>query len=137
MNIRDVMTKDVKVVGRDTTLQEIAQQMRSLDVGALPVCDGERLVGMVTDRDITVQAVAAGRDPKSTRASDVMSGDVRWCFEDDDVDAAAEAMRVAEVRRLPVVDRDKRLVGIVALADLVRADGANGQRAVEGVSRAR
>ena len=118
MQIREVMTHGVEVVGPDATLQEAARTMERLDIGSVPVCDGERLVGMLTDRDITVRATAEGRDPASTPVRDIMTQDVLYCFEDDDIQAAAETMQRAQIRRLVVLDRSKRLVGFVSLGDL-------------------
>jgi len=97
--------------------------MKSLDVGPLPICDGERLVGMVTDRDITVRATAQGRDPNTTRVRDVMTEEVFYCFEDQEIEDAAEIMERAQIRRLVVLNRDKRLVGIVSLGDLAVETG--------------
>src|SRR5205809_5129978 len=110
MQVREVMTHHVEVVRPDTTLQEAAQKMRNLDVGPLPVCDGERLVGMLTDRDITVRATAEGRDPTTTQAREVMTPEVFYCFEDQDVSEAARIMQEHQIRRILVVSREKRLV---------------------------
>ena len=118
MNVAEVMTRNVEVIHPDASLQEAAQRMKSLDVGPLPVCDGGRLVGMVTDRDITVRMTAEGRDPQMTPVREAMTPEVIYCFEDQDVAEAARLMKDKQVRRLPVLNRDKRLVGIVALADL-------------------
>jgi CBS domain-containing protein len=125
MRISDVMTRDVQVIRPDKSVRDAAQLMDSLNVGVLPVCDGERLVGIITDRDITVRATAAGRDPDETRVREVMTDDVRWCFDDEDVRDAVRVMSDVQIRRIPVVDRNKRLVGIVALGDLAtdRAEG--------------
>lgn len=119
--ISQVMTRDVRVVAPHESVQRAAQMMDELNVGALPVCDGERLVGMVTDRDITVRATAAGRAPGDAHVDEVMSTDVRWCFEDEDVDDVVRKMADTQVRRVPVVSHDDahRLVGIVALGDLL------------------
>lgn len=122
MQIQDIMTPHVEVVCPDASLQEAARKMRSLDVGPLPVCDGDRLVGMLTDRDITLRAVAEGRDPQTTRVADVMTETVHYCFANDDVATAAEIMEQAQIRRLVVLNRDKRLVGIVSLGDLALRD---------------
>ena len=92
--------------------------MRALDIGALPVCDGDRLVGMITDRDITLRLVAEGLNPMATHAEDCMSRGVIWCFEDDSIEQAQELMRKRQIRRLPVISREKRLVGILAVGDL-------------------
>src|SRR2546421_1002274 len=108
MQLKDVMTPGVEVIAPEASLYEAAQKMKSLDVGPLPVCDGERLVGMLTDRDITVRATSEGKDPKTTPVRDVMTEDVKYCFEDDDVQVAAEIMAKAQIRRLVVLNRDKR-----------------------------
>src|SRR5438093_4669224 len=118
MQLKDVMTRRVEVVHPDDTLATAAEKMKSLDVGPMPVCDGERLVGMLTDRDITVRATAAGRDPKTTRVRDVMTPEVAYCFEDQDTNEAARIMEQRQIRRLVILNRDKRLVGIVSLGDL-------------------
>ena len=118
MQVREVMTHGVDVVRPDATLQEAAQKMRSLDVGPLPVCDGDRLVGMLTDRDITIRATAEGLDPKSARVRDAMTPDVQYVFDDSDVQEAARKMQSEQIRRVVVLNRDKRLVGIVSLGDL-------------------
>jgi CBS domain-containing protein len=118
MKISEVMTPDVEVAGPDDTLRMTAQMMADIDTGVLPVCDGERLVGMVTDRDITVRAVAVGCNPETTPVREVMSQELRYCYEDDDVEAVAKKMAEWHVRRVPVLDSDKRLVGIVSLGDL-------------------
>jgi CBS domain-containing protein len=123
MTIRDIMTPDVEYVWPDDTLQEAALKMKELDVGSLPVCDRDRIAGLLTDRDITVRAVAEGRDPKSTRVREVMTRDVIFCYEDEDAEEAARLMQARQVRRILVLNRNKRLVGIVSLADLVAGTG--------------
>jgi CBS domain-containing protein len=123
MQLRDMMTRKVEVVHPDATLEEAAEKMKLLDVGPLPVCDGERLLGMVTDRDITVRATAERRDPKTTKVRDVMTEEVFYAFEDQSIEEAAEIMERAQIRRLPVLNQDKRLVGIVSLGDLAVKTG--------------
>lgn len=118
MLLREVMTPHVEVIHPNATLKEAAETMRALDVGPVPVCDGDRLQGMLTDRDITIRATAEGRDPNTTRVRDVMTPDVVYCFEDQDVADAAQLMEERQIRRLVVLNRDKRLVGIVSLGDL-------------------
>jgi CBS domain-containing protein len=118
MKLKDIMTENVEVVGPDTSLYAAARKMRDLDVGALPVCDGERLVGILTDRDLTVRAVAEGRDPKSEPVSESMTPGIAYCFEDQTAAEAEHVMAEKQIRRLPVLNRDKRLVGIVSLGDL-------------------
>lgn len=123
MQLRNVMAQDLEVIGPDATLQEAGQKMRAKDVGLLPVCDGDRLTGMLTDRDITVRATAEGRDPTRTTVREVMTPDVAFAFEDQTVQDAARVMEEWGVRRLPVLNRDRRLVGIISLADLAVGTG--------------
>jgi CBS domain-containing protein len=118
MQLKDVMTRQVEVISPNATLEEAARKMDDLNVGPLPVWDGEHLVGLITDRDITVRATAAGKDPRTTPVSEAMSREVLYCFEDQDVREAARLMEEQQVRRVPVLDRQNRLVGIVALGDL-------------------
>lgn len=118
MQIKEVMTTGVEVVRPDDTLQEAARRMKSIDVGPLPVCDGDRLLGMITDRDIIIRATAEGRDPKVTRVKDAMTPGVVYVFEDQDVEEAASLMKERQIRRLVVLDRNKRLVGILSLGDI-------------------
>jgi len=117
------MTRGVECTRPDATLQEAAAKMKSLDVGPLPVCDDDRLVGMVTDRDITVRATAEGVDPTDVRVRDVMTPEVIYCFEDALVGDTALLMQQKQVRRLLVLNGDKRLVGIVSLGDLAVETG--------------
>jgi CBS domain-containing protein len=122
MQLKKIMTKQVDVISPETSIYEAAKRMRSLDVGALPVCDGDRLIGMLTDRDLAIRAVAEGCDPETTTAEETMSPGIIYCFEDQDSAEAERLMRESQVRRLPVVDHDKRLVGIVSLGDLAMKD---------------
>src|SRR5262245_20535384 len=110
MRVSEVMTRGVECTRPDATLQEAAAKMKSLDVGPLPVCDNDRLVGMVTDRDITVRATAEGEAPTRVRVRDIMTPEVTYCFEDQDVAQAAQLMKEKQVRRLVVLNRDKRMV---------------------------
>src|SRR2546423_11144288 len=107
MLLKDVMTRDIEEVGPGTRLQEAAERMRSMDIGALPVCQNDKLVGMLTDRDIAVRAVAAGCDPARTSVSDAMTPGAVWCYEDDDVREAVRLMEEKQIRRLLVLNRDK------------------------------
>ena len=120
MQLSEIITRDVETIGPETTVREAAQRMRSMDVGSLPVCDGANLLGMITDRDITIRAIADGRDPAQTPVKDAMTPNVEYVFEDDDVQRAAQIMQDKQIRRLPVVNREKKLVGIVALGDIAR-----------------
>ena len=115
--IAEVMTTDVEVVRPEETLRDAARAMADLDVGSLPVCDGRRMIGMVTDRDITIRGVAEGKGPDAP-VRDVMTDDVVWCIDTDSVDEVLQQMSDAQVRRIPVVDKDRQLVGIVALGDI-------------------
>ena len=116
--LKDVMTRDVEVISPEATIREAAAKMKALDVGPLPVCDGRRVLGLLTDRDLTVRATAEGRDPNTTRVREVMTAEVIAADEDDDVKDAAKIMQTEQIRRLLVLDRDKQLVGIVSLGDL-------------------
>jgi len=136
MFVNDVMTPHAECTRPTATLKEAAEQMKRLDVGALPVCDNDRLIGMVTDRDITLRAVAEGRDPRTTRIDEVMSMGVTYCYEDQSVHEAAEMMEREQIRRLVVLDREKRLAGIISLGDLAvrtRNDELSGE-ALERIS---
>jgi CBS domain-containing protein len=133
--LRDVMTSDVKAVAPDATAQEAAGFMLSADTGSIPVTDGDRVVGMITDRDIAVRCVAEGRGPDCT-VRDLMSENIICARDTDDVLAVAQRMSDAQVRRLPVVDADDRLVGMVSLGDLSReAQQSAAATALEGVSQ--
>ena len=118
MQLREIMTRDVEVIRPETPVSEAAQKMCSLDLGALPVCDGQRLVGMVTDRYIAIRATAYGHDPNTAPVRNYMSSDLICCFEDQDVKEAEQLMRQRRVRRLPVLTREKQVAGMVALDDL-------------------
>ena len=121
-HVEDVMTREVESVRPDTSLKDAAEMMRRLNVGPLPVVDGEKLVGIITDRDIVVRAVAMGMDPNSSRVSDAMTSDVEYCFQDEDIDVAIRKMRDEQIRRILVVERNtNKLVGIVALGDIAES----------------
>ncbi len=119
MKVREAMTTDVRLAHPDRTVREAAQTMADQDIGALPVGENDRLVGMVTDRDIAVRGVARGLGPDA-KIREVMSQEVKYCFEDEDLDDVAHNMGDLKVRRLPVLNRDKRLVGILSFSDLAR-----------------
>jgi CBS domain-containing protein len=136
--LRDVMTTGVETVAPGDTIRYAAEKMEALDIGSLPVCDGERLVGVVTDRDIAIRAVASGRDPNRTAVIETMTPQLVFAYEEQPVAEAVELMREHEIRRLPIVDQGRRLVGIVALADLAtRSDEPVAMSALEGVSKPR
>jgi CBS domain-containing protein len=115
------MTRDVRLLSPDQTIREAAKLMAEVDAGALPVGENDRLVGMITDRDIVIRAVAQGKSPDA-KVADVMSKEMLYCFDTDAIDDVARNMAKAQVRRLPVVNKDKRLVGIISLGDLARND---------------
>ena len=123
MQVFEAMTPEVVSVPPETTLVDAAQMMKELDVGPLPVCDGDRLLGMITDRDIIVRAIAEGRDPRATEVRDVMTTEIVCCRENDDVRGAAKLMQESQLRRLLVVNEEGRLVGIVSLGDIVLQTG--------------
>jgi CBS domain-containing protein len=139
MEIRQIMSRDIRIANPTQTLQDAARIMAEHDVGALPVCDeGVGLIGMITDRDIALRAVAERRDPKRTTVGEAMTGEVYFCFEDDAIEDVAEQMAEMRVRRLPVLDDGKRLVGIVSLRDIATAaaDAApEAARALRGISQ--
>ncbi len=123
MQVKDVMTSEVEVISPDATLQEAAEKMQAFDVGPVPVCDGDRVVGMITDRDITVRATAVGQSPFTGLVRDAMTPNPVFCYEDQDVTEAARLMEEHQIRRLIVLNREDRLVGIVSLGDLAVESG--------------
>ena len=134
MKVSDVMTRDVRTVSPDQTAKEAASFMLSEDAGSMPVSDGDRVIGMITDRDIAVRGVAKGYGP-DTPVSELMSSDIICARDDDDIEEVAAKMSKAQVRRMPVVDSDDRLCGIVSLGDLSReADSQSADQALQGVS---
>jgi CBS domain-containing protein len=136
MAIRDLMTRGVQVVKPNDSILDAAKKMADLDVGFLPVCDGDRLVGALTDRDITIRGTARGLDPKNNRVSEVMSTDVTYCTEDEDISQTARLMKEKQLRRVLVVDAKKKLVGVVSLGDLARQQAGQSADVLEQVSEA-
>ncbi len=136
MKISETMTRDVKVAAPTQSIREAAKLMAELDAGALPVAEGDRLVGMITDRDIAIRAVADGRGP-DTPIREVMTQDIKYCFEDQTGEEVATKMGDILVRRLPVVSRDKRLVGIVSIGDIATCGESDDKvgSALSGISR--
>ncbi len=121
MKLKEIMTKEVEVVHPNDSLTEAARKMRVRDIGFLPVCDGDRLVGVVTDRDIVLRSTAEGTNPNTGIGRDLMTSPIIYCFDDQDVNEAAKLMEEHQIRRVAVVSRDdKRLVGVVALGDIAR-----------------
>lgn len=134
MRVNEAMTTDVKVVNPNQSIHDAARIMAECNFGSLPVGEDDRLVGMITDRDIAIRAVAAGKSP-DTPVREVMSRDVKYCFEDDDIDSVAQNMGEEQLHRLVVLSKEKRLVGIVALADIAQCEGEEpAGKAVCGIS---
>ncbi len=120
MKVKEIMTKDVFWIRPDTNLQEAASKMKELDTGVLPVCDGENICGMITDRDIAIRSTAQGQDPKNSKISDIMTPQVEFCHEEEDLEKIAQRMEAKRIRRLPVIGPEKKIVGIISLGDVVR-----------------
>ena len=133
--VNDVMTRDVKSISPEDSVRRAAQLMEEFNIGSIPVCDGNKLVGMITDRDITVRSTAAGQAPEDTRVGDVMSTDVRTCYSTQSVDEVLGQMGDVQIRRVPVVDQASHsLVGIVSLGDLATTHSAGIESALEEIS---
>ena len=133
--IQDVMTRDVRSISPEDTVRRAAQLMKELDVGAVPVCDGPKLVGMLTDRDITIRSTAEGQAPETTRVGDVMSTEVRTCYATQAVDEVLAEMGDEQIRRVPVVDQQSHsLVGIVSLGDIAIRHAATTDKALGDIS---
>lgn len=135
MKISDIMTRDVRLADPDMSIQQVAQTMSEIDSGFMPVGENDRLVGTITDRDIAIRAIGRGQGPE-TRVRDVMSTNVKYCFESDEVSEVARNMAEIQVRRLPVVNAEKRLIGVVSLGDIALEDGldADAEAALSGIS---
>ena len=135
MRVSECMTREVELAGPNDTIAEAAKRMARLDAGVLPVRDNDRLVGMITDRDIAIRAVAQGKGP-DTPVRDVMSSEkVLYCYDDEELDHVAKNMSEHQVRRLPVVNREKRLVGIVSFGDVAQKEARSASKAAKGVTK--
>ena len=135
MRVSEAMTREVRVASPGQSIRDVARMMAESDAGAMPVGDNDRLVGMITDRDIAIRAVAQGKGP-DTPVRDVMSTEqVLYCYEDEELDHVAKNMSQQQVRRLPVVNREKRLVGIVSLGNIAQAESRAASKAVKGVTK--
>jgi CBS domain-containing protein len=133
--IQDVMTRDVQTISPHDSVRRAAQMMDDLNVGAIPVCDGHKLVGMITDRDITVRSTAAGQAPDDTPVRDVMSIDVRICYTNQTVDEVLDQMSDTQIRRIPVIDEQThQMVGIVSLGDMATKHSAGIDHALDEIS---
>jgi len=137
MLIQEVMTRNVECVEADALLKDAASRMEIFNVGSLPVCDHDQLVGILTDRDIAVRSIADGKDPRSTTVRDVMTPEIVYCFDDQGVEEAVQVMKENQIRRLPILDQDNRLIGIVSLGDLANDFGDKEVvgRALDRISR--
>jgi CBS domain-containing protein len=134
MQVKDIMTPKVELVGPELTIQEAAKIMRDGNIGSLPVGEDDRLIGMVTDRDITCRAVADGSDPAKTKIRDIVSKKITYCFDDQDVADAAHLMEEKHIRRLAVLNRKKRLVGFLSVDDITRCSHDLAGEVLEAVS---
>src|SRR5215475_10385468 len=121
MKIQKLMSQNVQYIEPTTPIAKAAEKMRELDIGFLPICDNDRLVGTITDRDITIRSVAQGRDPRLAPVQEIMTSSVFYCYDDDDVEHVAKQMQEKEVRRMLILNRQKRLVGVVSLGDIAKA----------------
>jgi CBS domain-containing protein len=137
MKIREIMTPSVQLVAADDTIHDAAEMMAGADCGVLPVFDGDRLVGMITDRDIVTRAVADGLDPDDCFVHEIMTPNVKYCYEDESVQDLARNLASLQVKRVPVLNRDKRLVGIVSLGDMAGDARNEAQWALAGICRNR
>lgn len=134
MKVSDCMTRGVRIVSPQDTIQSAAQAMSEIDAGVLPVAENDRLVGMVTDRDIAIRGVGRHCDA-DTPIAEVMTREIKYCFEDEDADDVLDNMADLQVRRLPVLSRDKRLVGIVSLSDLAEEETRHTGKALGDIAR--
>ena len=133
MEVSKLMTRDVRLASPENSIEQAAKMMGEIDAGVLPVGENDRLVGMITDRDIAIRAVAKGMGPE-TKVRDVMSKEVKYCFEDEDLDDVTDNMGDLQVRRLPVLNREKRLVGIISLGDVAVGHATDASQALQGIS---
>jgi len=136
MKVREIMTSNVECLGPESSLKAIAQEMKSLDVGFIPICENDRLVGTVTDRDIVIRHVADGRDVNTTQVREIMSREIIYAFEEDDVKTVAERMREKDVRRILILDENKRLVGIVSIGDISKVEEKVGGKTLHDIAEA-
>jgi CBS domain-containing protein len=136
VKVRDVMTEGAECTRPDATIREAAARMKELDVGVLPVCEGDRLVGMLTDRDIILRSVAAGHAPEEHSVKEAMTKEMFYCFEEEDIAEVTKIMRQRQIRRVPVLNHDKRLTGIVSIGDVAVTthDDRMVGRAIEDIS---
>lgn len=135
MRVSEAMTREVRVANPDQSIREVARIMAEIDAGVMPVGEDDRLVGMITDRDIAIRAVGEGKGPDTLVREVMTTEQVLYCYDDEDLDHVAKNMSEQQVRRLPVVNRDKRLVGIVSLGNLAQRETRAANKAVKGVTK--
>jgi len=136
MKVREIMTTNVECVSPDAGLLELANKMKTLDVGFIPICESDRLVGTVTDRDIVIRGLAGGKSINTCKAQDIMTKDVFWCFEDEDVKEVASKMREKEVRRMLILNPEKRLVGVVSIGDISKVEEKESGKTLKDITEA-
>ena len=134
MKVKECMTRDVRVISPDDTIERAAQIMDQSDAGVLPVGEGDRLIGMITDRDIAIRGIAQGAGPDA-RVRDVMSQEVKYCYDEEETEDVLDNMAEIQVRRMPVVDSDTRLVGIVSIGDLAKEEARESGEALSDIAR--
>jgi len=136
MKVREIMTANVECIAPDTGAIDSAHKMKTLDVGFLAVCEGDRLMGTVTDRDLVIRGLAGDRDIRTCTARDVMTPDVFWCFEDDNIKDVAEKMRDKGVRRMLILNESKRLVGVVSIGDISKVEEKESGKTLKDIAEA-
>jgi CBS domain-containing protein len=136
MKVREIMTTNVECVSPETNAVKLSQKMKTLDVGFIAICENDRLVGTVTDRDIVVRGIASGRDLNTCTGRDIMTQDVFWCFEDDDVKDVAQKMSDKEVRRMLILNEEKSLVGVVSLGDISKVEEKQSGKTLKDITEA-
>jgi len=136
MKVREIMTTNVECMAPDTTVSELANKMKTLDVGFIGICENDRLAGTVTDRDIVIRGIAGGKNISTLKAKDVMTKDIFWCFDDQEVKDVAKKMTEKEVRRMLILNKDKRLVGVVSIGDISKVEEKESGKALKGITDA-
>ena len=136
MKISEIMTTNVECVSPDSSISELADKMKSLDVGFLAVCENDRIAGTVTDRDIVIRGIAGSKDINSLKAADVMTKDVHWSYESDDIKDVAKKMSDKEVRRMLILNENKRLVGVVSIGDISKVEEKESGKTLKDISEA-
>jgi len=136
MKVREIMTTNVECVAPDAGVTDLASKMKTLDVGFIAICENDRLVGTVTDRDIVIRGIAGGKNISTLKARDVMTKEIHWCFEDEDVKEVAKKMSEKEVRRMLILNKDKRLVGVVSIGDIAKVEERESGKALKNITDA-